>query len=155
MREIKFRTPTKCQNGHFRWFYYSVSFGKCSVKFGDKHPDCTCPTWDFKEGFQECGPDQQFLGLKDKAGKEIYEGDILHIWSYYTNGNRTYDRGNWEVFWRNDRWHLRRGEEGYDNGDYYQGDECPWPEVDNWKPSENGPRIEIIGNIHENPELIP
>ena len=127
MREIKLRTPTKCQNGHFRWFYYSVSFGKCSVKLGDKHPDCTCPTWDFKEGFQECGPDQQFTGLKDRAGKEIYEGDILD--GDYPD----------EVFWDKNRgqWMLNN----------YDGpDDTLWEILKFNKPK-------IIGNIYENPEL--
>ena len=95
-----------------------------------------------------------WTGLKDIEGTEIYQGDILHIWAEYDKGKRIYDGGNWEVYWRNDRWHLKRGEEQYDNGDYYQGDECPWPDIDDWKPSENGSRIKVIGNIFENPELL-
>ena len=120
-------------------------------------PDGTLTWWNvygFDDKASETFEIDWFIGLFDKNGKEIYCGDILHVWSYYTDGKRTYDEGNWEVYWRNDRWHLQRGKEGYDNGDYYDGDECPWPDVDDWEPSENGSRIEIIGNIHSNPELL-
>ena len=96
----------------------------------------------------------KYIGLKDKGGVEIYEGNIVHIWSEYDKGKRVSDEGNWEVFWRNDRWHLRRNGECYDNGDYYEGDECPWPDADNWKPTGSGSRIEVVGNIYENPELL-
>lgn len=96
----------------------------------------------------------QFIGLLDRKGFEIYAGDIVHVWSEYDKGKRIYDEGNWEVYWRNDRWHLRRGGEDFDNGDYYQGDECPWPDVDNWTPNEEGSRMEIVGNIHQNSGLL-
>ncbi len=129
MREIKFRTPTKCQNGHFRWYYYSVSFGECKSEWGDKHPDCKCKTWDYKEGFQECGPDQQYTGFKDEDGMDIYAGDILD--GDYPD----------EVYFDDDRgqWMLRNS---------VGPDDTLWEIM-----RDNNPKI--IGNIHENPELIP
>ena len=69
----------------------------------------------------------QFTGLKDKIGKEIYEGDILN--------------GDFPdlVFWDNDRgqWMLRNSE---------NPDDTLWEII-----RDNNP--EIIGNIHENPDL--
>ncbi len=128
MRELKFRTPTKCQNGHFRWFYYSVSFGETSVKWGNKHSDCTCSTWDFKDGFQECGEDQQFTGFKTEDKVEIFDGDILD--------------GDFpdEVFWDKDRgqWMLRNND---------GPDDTLWEILRDNKPK-------IIGNKYENQELL-
>ena len=65
---------------------------------------------------------EQYTGLKDKNGKEIYEGDIVKLWDrepelvVWDNLIGAYDPLSWETF---------------------DTDEC-----------------EIIGNIHENPELL-
>lgn len=71
---------------------------------------------------------EQYTGLKDRHGKEIYEGDIV----------RFYDRFVSKVEWKNARFckDLNNGD-GYtllseDDSGYY----------------------EVIGNIHENPELL-
>lgn len=83
----------------------------------------------------------QFTGLKDKNGKEIYEGDIL---LYITQG--TTRRGNpkatagqkhyWEVFFSpKGQWCMRRGETSQAVYSASFGHE-------------------IIGNVFENPELL-
>ena len=74
----------------------------------------------------------QFTGLKDKNGKEIFEGDIIKA-TY----EQEFEFG--EVFWDNDSASFDiRG--------------------DNWKSMENlqeAPQYyEVIGNIYENPELL-
>ena len=83
----------------------------------------------------------QFTGLLDKAGKEIYEGDIIKLKG--VNGEV------WAAYWFYDKWCLGNGKEGvggfqedYDNGDYYNGENIDWG------------KTEIIGNIHETPELL-
>jgi len=60
MREIKFRAWNK-KNKYF--YYFDVGFNS--------------PPLDHKYEIVDCQDIQQFTGLKDKNGEEIYEGDIL------------------------------------------------------------------------------
>lgn len=71
----------------------------------------------------------QYTGLKDKAGKEIYEGDILEV-------DDAVDFLTLEVYWHEPSasFGLTRG--GYER-DMASGNDC-----------------KITGNIYENPELL-
>jgi len=84
---------------------------------------------------------QQYTGLKDKNGREIYEGDFCNRenWSgnpYYVR----YSKDGW--FWRR---HNETDEEFLKHRDcFYDSDRL-----------RNGiENCEIIGNILENPELL-
>lgn len=68
----------------------------------------------------------QYTGLKDKNGREIFEGDLL------SNGDYVM-----KVEWNQDAWTLNGLENIVSNG-----------VVDHSK------FLEVIGNIYENPELI-
>jgi uncharacterized phage protein (TIGR01671 family) len=71
----------------------------------------------------------QFTGLLDKNGKEIYEGDIV----------------------RSEQWEPSTYKIAFDRGAFYlatKNDE----EVADIKYAE---RFEVIGNIYDNPELLP
>lgn len=85
---------------------------------------------------------QQFTGLLDKNGKEIYEGDICNIRRYeHLDKTKTWIKG--EVLWGCEHgWVFRSYYNDNKNGDFYG---TRFVEA-------NG--IEIIGNIFENPELL-
>ena len=75
---------------------------------------------------------QQFTGLLDKNGKEIYEGDILKIFSYEDWGDKVGSYYNLE-----DKYKISKSGETDLSGFLYI------PE-----------NREIIGNIFENKDLI-
>ena len=80
---------------------------------------------------------QQFTGLKDKSGTEIYEGDIIKMGDnpecWFSPRVVKFQNGAW----------MGRECRIYTNQDKndYQGDS----DQNKW---------EIIGNIYENPELV-
>ena len=92
----------------------------------------------------------QFTGLTDKNGKEIYEGDILR-----TPPKKDYDKENYvayEVFWHDNDcashhigWQMNRC--------HFQGCICGTMYIPEFLPKTTA-TMEVIGNIHDNPELL-
>lgn len=77
---------------------------------------------------------EQYTGLEDKNDKEIYEGDILKILGY----------GTYAVFWRT--WDVSLSLKAIDT-DIEEHKVLMLCE--DWESD-----YEVIGNIHENPELL-
>lgn len=79
----------------------------------------------------------QSIGLKDKNGVEIFEGDVI--------GSQNKDRSNWYVSHHKIVWH--------DTG--FVGKQIcssSFIGLEHWTRGENG--YVLIGNIYENPELL-
>ena len=121
MREIKFRGWDEKN----KEMVYNIN-----LLFSNRLNDC------FEE-YEECGLKiMQYTGLKDKNGKEIYEGDVHGF------GDCTFEvrHGSYKDEMTREEsygWHV------YDECD---GTGCDLGESEIW--------VNIIGNIHENPELL-
>jgi len=120
MRTIKFR-GRRLDNG--KWWYGSLVIlnGRYFI-FND-------------EGRYEVSSATvgQYTGLKDKAGQEIYEGDILCVTSDF---GEIYNR---EVYYLDDGFRIHLDDE---------------TEIQSIVRAVESYDAEIIGNIHDNPELL-
>jgi uncharacterized phage protein (TIGR01671 family) len=120
MRELKFRAWSE-ETKSFEYFdlYEGTECGLTNLQIWARN-----------------NPIEQYTGLKDKKGIEIYEGDVVK-WSYGLDRNRERLYGNIAIEWDT-------GEE-----DYY-----PYCITSGFILPQSDDGYEVIGNIHENKELL-
>lgn len=130
MRPIKFRAKTLNEG---EWVYgMTIGHGTISRKKDNLYMEVAPDKW------KGINPDTigQFSGLYDKNGKEIYEGDIIHYGELITNVVT-----------------FRHGAFGYLilGGEFisYAGNRNF-----TFNPLNRSNEHEVIGNIHDNPEML-
>lgn len=131
MREILFRGKTKIGGFWFKGAYVpenKIIIGYFEVGGHDPNEDLT----DCKSVIRKVLPETvgQYTGLTDKNGKRIFEGDIVE-----------YDNVNYEIKYI----------EGFAAFDLRSVDNMNYaPRIT----TNTVPRMIVIGNIHDNPELL-
>lgn len=130
MRQIKFRAQTTA-NGH--WVYGSlIDYGDGTLAIRNRKSE----PW--------VQPDTvgQFTGLLDRNGKEVYEGDVVFWLATDMRGRGRGEQG--AIFWDKHTmaWAIERDKPCVD------GRPCIISRPFDKK------HLEVVGNIHDNPELM-
>ena len=124
MRGLKFRAWDK------RWSWMDYDFYLSSKGVAFETPSTTYDTPNIEIEEQDNLEIMQYTGIKDIDGVEIYEGDVI------------------------DRLHDKLGYVVFSGCSFCRRVLTPKGARDYHLSAEDSPLIKIIGNIHENPELL-
>ncbi|WP_195251840.1 YopX family protein [Romboutsia sp. 1001713B170207_170306_H8] len=127
MREIKFRGYSKEKLIGSQWITNGYGVSKINYTDGTSSVHLLSPYGDYWVEEDSIG---QYTGLKDKNGKDIYEGDILDYGIY----------GKFEVLYHKGSFKIRKL--NFKNGNVHLLEEYSFDD------------IKVIGNIYENSELL-
>ena len=121
MRDIKFRAWDGINMHVYKWEKYVIQFNGIIGLFNKKSRSYDQVKWEL----------MQYTGLKDKNGKEIYEGDIVEIdGKLFKDVKPRLSKMMWNESCYG--WRLSLQSEIMIKSKH----------------------LEIVGNIHENPELL-
>lgn len=139
MREIKFRAWIERYQKYMpvAMIYFEPILGKID------YIEVVATGGDWAKFYPEEVILEQYTGLKDKNGKEIYEGDIVEQFVcgvHQFKGKECGRKTLWQVRWNEEECCF---ELHYLSGSLF-GDSM----------MSNSDEYEVIGNIHENPELL-
>ena len=138
MREIKFRG----KSDKYGWVYGNLSYreedGNSAVFIEDQG---YCGDLTPVDRNTIC----QYTGLKDANGKEIYEGDLVKS----AFGDKVFGMVAW-----NSNGYFYIMDSFFINEDYEEQDRRPLGEMLRLSIENKPCNFTVIGNIHDNPELI-
>jgi uncharacterized phage protein (TIGR01671 family) len=149
-REIKFRAKIKAKDFRVKLAMAGKPKNEGEWTYGEVHLQSTIPH--IHEGMDKYPIDVdtvgQFTGMKDKNGKEIYEGDI--VYSEFADASNCKFLVGWNeelsCFGVMDEYEYRSKQEGYE-----------FPKFENYlliNILKHSKILKVIGNIHDNPELL-
>lgn len=149
MREIKFRAWDKKEKRY--WSQKEMNeIGGYYYNYGVSNGE------DLDDDFNPYEPYvlEQYTGLKDSKGVEIYEGDIVLVEDTYTDAVLEYGQGPKYPENHLSKVIFKNGSFGADikeSGDLYYAKFASFENID---ATTGLGIIEVLGNIHENQELL-